>query len=241
MRPVVSIHFEDKMSRAHMIYDDQPIESGPTGTTKWPGRWNPDSLVKGKGAIIEGSYRDRGRHVVIDSAGQKHRFVVLHIEVTRAHRRQFDAAGKEIEPNFGLQHKVNTGYLNSSYRVEPRGESDALSFDQLAEMVGIPPFDTVKSKHAQCVVLWGEEKLLGDMEFDVLVSVRAKTRGDSALVETISQLDSVSKKSAGNYAGGEKTGASWTAKIMDMKAGRREMGAVPGEENEGVDEDEWGD
>jgi hypothetical protein len=224
-----------------MIYDDRPIESDPTGTTKWSGRWDPESLVKGKGVIIEGTYRDRGRHVIIDSSGQKHRFVILHVEVTRAHCRQFDAAGQEIEPNFGLQHKVNTGYLNSSYRVEPIGESDALTFDHLVEMVSIPPFDTLKSKHSRCVVLWGEEKLLGDMEFDVLASVRAKTRGDSALVETISQLDSVAKKSAGNYAGGEKTGASWTAKIMDMKAGSGDGGAMPGEENEGVDEDEWGD
>lgn len=224
-----------------MIYDDQPLESGPTGTTKWPQPWKSDSFVKGRGAIIEGLFRDNGRHVIVDSMGKKHRYILLHIEVNRAHRRQFDAAGKEIEPNFGLQHKVNTGYLNSSYKVEPRGQSDALSFDQLVEMIHTSPFDSVKAKHARCVVLWGEEKVLGDMEFEPLGSVRAKTRGDCPLVETISQLDSLAKKSAGNYAGGEKTGTSWTSKVMEVKGGSGEMGPVPGEENEGVDEDEWDD
>ena len=222
-----------------MIYDDKPIESSPTGTTKWPRPWTNDCVVKGKGAIIEGVYRERGRHVIIDSTGQKHRFVLLHIEVHRAHRRQFDDAGNEIEPNFGTQHKVNTGYLNSSYKVEPRGISDVLSFDQLDDIINVHPFDRVKRKAARCVVLWGEESTLVDMEFDVWASVRAKTRGDCALIESVSQLDSVVKKSAANYAGGETTGKSWTSKVMEVKGRREEAGPLPGEENEGVDEDEW--
>jgi len=44
------------------------------------------------------------------------RYVVLHIEISKALKRKFDSSsGKEIEPNYGKDKKVSTGYLMSSY------------------------------------------------------------------------------------------------------------------------------
>ena len=44
------------------------------------------------------------------------RYVVLHTEISKAFKRKFDAStGKEIEPNYGKDKKVSTGYLMSSY------------------------------------------------------------------------------------------------------------------------------
>jgi len=44
------------------------------------------------------------------------RYVVLHVEISKALKRKFDSSsGKEIEPNYGKDKKVSTGYLMSSY------------------------------------------------------------------------------------------------------------------------------
>ena len=41
---------------------------------------------------------------------------MLHIEISKALKRKFDSSsGKEIEPNYGKDKKVSTGYLMSSY------------------------------------------------------------------------------------------------------------------------------
>jgi len=41
---------------------------------------------------------------------------VLHVEISKALKRKFDlSSGKEIEPNYGKDKKVSTGYLMSSY------------------------------------------------------------------------------------------------------------------------------
>ena len=40
----------------------------------------------------------------------------MHIEMSKAFKRKFDASsGREIEPNYGKDKKVSTGYLMSSY------------------------------------------------------------------------------------------------------------------------------
>lgn len=41
---------------------------------------------------------------------------MLHIEISKALKRKFDSlTGKEIDPNYGKDKKVSTGYLMSSY------------------------------------------------------------------------------------------------------------------------------
>ena len=41
---------------------------------------------------------------------------MLHIEISKALKRKFDSlSGKEIDPNYGKDKKVSTGYLMSSY------------------------------------------------------------------------------------------------------------------------------
>ena len=41
---------------------------------------------------------------------------MLHIEISKALKRKFDSSSRmEIEPNYGKDKKVSTGYLMSSY------------------------------------------------------------------------------------------------------------------------------
>ena len=229
---------EKRMSRAHMLYDDKPLESGATTTSKWPSSWNDDVICKGNGVIIEGLYKEKGKHVIVDSSGRKHRFIVIHVEVAKSCKRQYDGSRKEIEPNFGMQQKVNTGYLMSSYKTKAKGETDVLDFKDLVEIIACEGLtDAVKAKHSRTIVLWGYEQVIESMEFDYGQSVRAKTRGDCPLIETITQLSSTEKKTAGNYAGGDAAGTSWTDKVMAVKStGSQEEAA-----GEGVDDDEWVD
>ena len=41
-----------------------------------------------------------------------------------------------------------------------------------------------------------------------------------------------------NYAGGEGVGGSWTDKVMTVKTTQDDK-PLPGQDNEGVDDDEW--
>ena len=77
-------------------------------------------------------------------------------------------------------------------------------------------------------------------------SVRARTRGNSPFVETITRLDVAASAAAAvcNYSGGEPVGASWTDRIMAVKksAGDGDKTRVPREdEGAGAADDEWDD
>ena len=54
-------------------------------------------------------------------------------------------------------------------------------------------------------------------------------------VESLTKLDTDQKLLASNYSGGDKTGQSWTDKVMNV----RETVPNTSQEVEGVAEDEW--
>ena len=42
-------HFKilaEKMSRAHMLYDNKPLESVAVTVRKWKSKWNPDEIFR---------------------------------------------------------------------------------------------------------------------------------------------------------------------------------------------------
>ncbi|KAI8487661.1 hypothetical protein Bbelb_346540 [Branchiostoma belcheri] len=221
------------------LYDNQPLMSIPVQTHQLTTVWNPSNYQKGAGVLVEGRIEGRSRHVIIDPSQTKFRYCVLHVHPTQAHRRKFDAAGKEVEPNFSDTWKVNTGYLHSSYKVEARGQTDRLTTEELEAVVMSAELDhlTQQVKRQGCLSFWVQEEELAGMELNTGDNVRLKTRGDGPFIYNVAQLDGATSQ-VSNFAGGNMVGASWTEKVMAVKRDQQEQ---RDEENQGVDEDEWDD
>ncbi|ELT93906.1 hypothetical protein CAPTEDRAFT_183258 [Capitella teleta] len=220
------------------IYSNDPLQNLPVVTYQWNGSWNPADFAKGKGVLLEGILKKKSRHVIDDNT-TKQRFCVLHLKVNRAHRRQYDSSGNEIEPNFSEKGKVRTGFLHSSYKTSAKGESDHLDEGQMkdamehAELMKV----TEKVKMPGTIAFWIEESQLTAVEINVNDSVRLRTRGDGPFIDTVAVL-TPEPGTVSNYTGGEEVGCSWTDKVMTFKS-QDEADRLPQEENEGVDEDEW--
>jgi hypothetical protein len=71
--------------------------------------------------------------------------------------------------------------------------------------------------------------------------IRLKTQTDTAIIESIALMDSMSKTTALNFVGGEAaSGEGWTDKLQ-RKGGGEAAEPIPGDELQGADDDEWGD
>ncbi|XP_031554087.1 arpin-like [Actinia tenebrosa] len=237
------------MSRAHMLYDNKPLEAIPVTAIQRESAWNPQQVfkfdssgAKNGGVLVEGDIQGRSRYSVRDksSGANKWCYVVIHVAVARATRRKFDSTGKEIEPNFGETKKVSTGYLMSSYKTCPVGESDKLSLSDVIKEVTVKELsDLTESKAAgykNCVSFWWDENELEKMELNVGNHVRLRTRGKGPYIDSLSKLNQ-QNSTVSNYSGGEKTGTSWTDKVMSHKGQESE----PQDQQEGVEDDEWDD
>ncbi|XP_057692432.1 arpin isoform X2 [Corythoichthys intestinalis] len=169
------------------------------------------------------------------------RYHVLYIKPRRIHRRKYDANGKEIEPNFSDTRKVNTGFLMSSYKVEAKGESDSLSEEQLSALIRKADLVKITDKHRSdgTWAFWYPECEMEKTELETETDIRLKTRGNSPFIFSLAKIEgrTVSKC---NFAGDEKTGASWTDKIMANKSGANNI-QKPCGEGEGSQDDEWND
>ncbi|XP_002741764.1 arpin-like [Saccoglossus kowalevskii] len=221
------------------FYDDRPLQPVPVINQTWSGRWTQEDWQSGIGILIEGNIRARSRHIITDSSKTKHRYYVLHMKVHHAHKRKFDSGGNEIEPNFSEKHKVSTGYLQSSYKVEAKGQSDRLSQPELNSLVTKP--ELIKLTEHQCppgcVSVWIEEKSLEKIELGDGDHIRVKTSGDGPFIASFAKIDFVNVNVC-NYAGGEAAGGSWTDKIMAVKA---EQETKDEEDGAGADDNEWDD
>lgn len=226
------------MSRAHMLYEDKPLLQEGVRTSKWPGRWEPHTLQKGTGVLMEGVFRKKVKHILQDSQGSKYRYVVLHVEFKHGCQRKYDVHGKEIEPNFGQTGIVRTGYLHSSYKTEAKGTPDVLDFKEVEARLRSPLSDFVAPGHAHTLCLWGEEGVYDHVEAEVGQTVRLKTKGDAPFIESLTKLETEQKAHSANYTGGEGAGQSWTDKVMGVK--QATPTSAP-KEPEGVDEEEWDD
>ncbi|XP_060553066.1 arpin-like [Ruditapes philippinarum] len=219
------------------IYDNQPLSNLPLVNINVSEEWNSRKHESGNGVLFEGCIQKRAHFQICDCKKTKVQYYIFYMKIARAHKRKFDNNGTEVEPNFSETKKVNTGYLNSSYKVEARGETDLLDISQTLNIINKPELTKHTDKYGSpdLAAVWLHEEKIGGLEFECGDQVRVKTKGDGPFVFSISKLDNVSS-SVSNYAGGESVGASWTDKIMDLKSN------VPtSKENEGVDEDEWDD
>lgn len=237
------------------IYHNDALSSLPVNQIDWQGTcWVAANYQKGPGTLVEGTVVNRSRHVITDRSKSKTRYLLLHVKVRRAHRRAFKdggggGGGVEVEPNYSDTQKVWTGYLHSSYKTTPKGQTDALGFKELAELVQPPELSGVVAEeryHRQqpgCLSFWLEEKQVEGVEVNDGDEVRLKTKGNGPFVESFVRLDAESGV-VSNYANRDNVGASWTDKVMAFKA-TKEDAAVAGDDqskaNEGAADDEWGD
>lgn len=59
--------------------------------------------------------------------------------------------------------------------------------------------------------------------------------------ESLGVLDTSTKATTLNFAGAEVTGEGWTEKLMRKGATTNTSEPIPGEELQGVDDEEWDD
>ena len=228
-----------------MLYDDQALQSGKTAQHRWPRDFNADDVFKTSpaqaGVLLEGVYRSHEAHLIDDKQRRQYRYRALHIEMTNAQRRRWDKFGQEIESNLVSSKKMNTGFLNSSYKKVESGGEDCLRYDDAVKVfqTGSEVDSWPGATHAHCVVLWWEEEHARSVEIDFGQKVRVRTRGEGPLIESLTVLDTDLKRAVGNYSGGERVGSSWTDKLMAAKS--KTEGPTESERNEGVDDDEWDD
>ncbi|XP_019858664.1 PREDICTED: arpin-like [Amphimedon queenslandica] len=227
------------MSRMHMIYDDTLLQQEGVKVSKWKSEWNSSQLQSGRGILLEGVFHKKTRHIIQDTSNKKYRFCVFHIEFDGACQRKFDAEGKEIEPNFGQTAKVKTGYLNSSYKTVAKGTPDTLSYAEVCERVHSDLVGFETASHSQSICFWGENESYDHVECSPGQRIRLKTRGDSLLIESFTKLDSDQRAHSSNYTGGEKTGQSWTDKVLGHKSTDEPSQGTGGGGGGEVDDDEW--
>lgn len=227
------------------IYDNKPLNSIPVENHSLSASWESITKSSGNGIVLEAIIDKRSRHVITDAANKKYRYVVFHVRPKFILKRKFNAQGDEVEPNFDLTQKVNTGYLHSSYKTEAKGTSDKISQAEADRLVSKPSLNTWTQKYCTFGALsfWIEEKELDPLEVEDGDKVRIKTKGDGPFIYSISKIE-VETKTISNAAGVEtQVGESWTDKIMGMKG--QDQLRQPEEsaktEGDGAEDDEWDD
>ncbi|XP_076463490.1 arpin-like [Babylonia areolata] len=225
------------------IYDDQKLQNLPLINRSWSSSWNTKTWTeKGDGVLVEGTVQNRHKVCITDSAGTKNRYYILLIKVSRAHKRQFDSSGQEMEPNFSQTTKVSTGFLNSSYKVEAKGKSDVLSEAALSSLVAVPELASLTKDlvSGDLLTLWLPEASAENMEIELGTAFRFKTQGNSPFICSMTRQEGQWTATA-NYAGGEQVGASWTDKIMAVKASSSSAPPAPSTGDDIIEDDEWDD
>lgn len=233
------------------LYDNRPLQNLPVKTINWSKIWNPTHYKSGNGVLLEGMLLGRSRFAITDKEKNKFRYIVLHITINRAHRRKYDSSGNEIEPNFNETKKVSTGFLNSSYKVTPKGQTDSICVSQVIPLVCKEELDalTILSQpmiqgNQTMISFWMEENSIDKVEIQDGDTIRIRTAGDSPFIESFTRLDiGMEPQTVGNYSGGEQVGDGWTDKIMQLKLTDTEESVTGGAsgvvEGMGADDDEW--
>ncbi|XP_072551489.1 arpin [Salminus brasiliensis] len=223
------------------IYDNASLQNKPVHNEKLSTAWDPALYQRGVGVIVEGTFVDVSRHAITDINSKKERYNVLYIKPSRIHCRKYDAKGNEIEPNFSETKKVNTGHLMSSYKLEAKGESDRLTDDQLRDIVNKKELMKMTEKHCptQAFAFWILESEMEKVDLESGQEMRLKTKGDGPFIFSFAKLDAGTVTKC-NFAGDEKTGASWTDKIMANKADTQ-SDEKPAAQGQGADDEEWDD
>ncbi|GFO07241.1 C15orf38-ap3s2 readthrough [Plakobranchus ocellatus] len=230
------------------MYDNKPLENLPVYVTKWNGTFDNDfaktaSSKNNPGVLCDGKIVSQARINInsSDPTASQARYYILFTSVERAHRRKYDDKGVEEEPNFSKTTKVSTGYLNSSYDVKAKGNTDRLAVDEVRALVNDSKINDMmkevvakESRKGDVVLLMKEEERLKvDLQENSLV--RLKTAGDSPLIESLIVRDDLTS-TVGNFAGDEKMGDSWLEKIVAAKAAKSAE-----EQPSEIADEEWDD
>ncbi|CAE1292421.1 Arpin [Acanthosepion pharaonis] len=242
------------------LYDNRPLQNLPVKTINWSKVWNPSHYKSGHGFLLEGTLLRRSRFAITDKDKNKFRYIVLHIIISKAHRRKYDSSGKEIEPNFGETKKVSTGFLNSSYKVAPKGQTDCMSASQVIPLICKEELDVLTilsqpmiEQNNSMVSFWMEESNVDKIEIQDGETIRMRTAGDCPFIESFTRIDpGLEPQTVGNYSGGDQVGDGWTYKIMQLKLsdtaeasaatdGNQSGSSGISSEGMGADEDEWDD
>nr|XP_010348004.2 arpin isoform X1 [Saimiri boliviensis boliviensis] len=229
------------VARMSRIYQEGALRNKAVQSARLPGAWDPAAHQGGNGVLLEGELMDVSRHSILDAHGRKERYYVLYIRPSHIHRRQFDAKGNEIEPNFSATRKVNTGFLLSSYKVEAKGDTDRLTPEALKQLVEKPELLAL-TEHLtpdHTVAFWMPESEMEAIELELGTGVRLKTRGDGPFLESLAKLEAGTVTKC-NFAGDRKTGASWTDNIMAQKCSDG-AAAETREQGDGAEDEEWDD
>ncbi|ESN98089.1 hypothetical protein HELRODRAFT_177326 [Helobdella robusta] len=201
------------------IYSNDPLTALPVKNIFYDQVWNESDWHQGSGVILEASVKSRLRFSLIDKNQQKIRYCAFVLLVRRAHRRVFDGK-KEIEPNFSATEKVRTGFLHSSYKVVPKGQSDFLTYDELVKIIQptnvLTVFGLDTNEKDSFINVFLEENDLEKLEISDKDEIRLKTKGNSPFLENLCKINALNS-ALSNYAGDDKIGASWTDKIMAVK------------------------
>eukprot|EP00730_Choanoeca_flexa_P014825 TRINITY_DN6623_c0_g1_i3.p1 TRINITY_DN6623_c0_g1~~TRINITY_DN6623_c0_g1_i3.p1 ORF type:complete len:236 (+),score=47.97 TRINITY_DN6623_c0_g1_i3:113-820(+) len=235
------------MSRAHMIYNDVALEGTDTRHVKWKTEFDyqREFCKSGNGYLVSGRLEAKpNRLIITDVKGQQTRLLVLQLQFEDAFQRQFNQSGVEVDVVQASSTKVRTGYLNSSYRTD-EARSDRVSADQVEHSIytnvtELVPTTRVQLRGNDLFTFIGLESVLQQLELIPGENYRLRTIKDSCFIESLASTAG-SVKTVTNFttAAGvdvRQEGASWTDKITTKSSE-----AAPGDELEGVDEDEWDD
>ncbi|XP_075431251.1 arpin isoform X2 [Ascaphus truei] len=222
------------------IYHDSVLQNKPVHDERVSAPWEPAAFQRGQGVILEGTLVDFSRHLITDTKGKKERWYILYLRPSKIHRRKFDNKGNEMEPDFSDTKKVNTGFLMSSYKVEPKGETDRISTEELKRMVNKLELVGLTERHAptDTVAFWLPEAEVVKTELELGEQLRVKTLGDGPFLFSIAKIDSGTATKC-NFAGDAQTGASWTDNIMAKKSQDCSSACGPRELGDGAEDDEW--
>ncbi|XP_065192079.1 arpin-like [Sycon ciliatum] len=235
------------MSRAHMLYDDKPLESGSTAQHHWQGTFTEETASKNDpsdqaphGVILEAAYQAHEKHYFDDAKKQRYRYWAVHLEFKSAARRTYDKFNQEVEPNLGKTKLQNSGFLNSSYKKVADGSPDTLSYSQVCQLIASKTdLDSwSRPRQANCFVLYLAEDSIKDTALEAGQCLRIRTKANGPFIESFALLDTVEKRAITNYSGGAATGKSWTDNLMAAKQSKA-ADQLPSESNEGVNDDEW--
>ncbi|XP_069840488.1 arpin [Dendropsophus ebraccatus] len=224
------------------IYHDNALQIKPVHDERLPGDWEPAVYQSGPGVLLEGALVDYSRHTVTDVKGKKERWYILYMRPNKIHCRKFDSKGNEIEPNFSDTKKVNTGYLQSSYKVEAKGETDRLQPEELKRLVNKEELMKISLKLTpkDCVAFWLPEAEMEKTELEFGEQLRLKTLGDGPFIFSLAKVDTGTVTKC-NFAGDAQTGASWTDNIMANKSRSAEPTSEARGQGDGAEDDEWDD
>lgn len=210
----------------------------------YQGSWTKSTWATGSGFLIEGKVVSKRRHTIKtgNDADLPTRLVAIQIEVIGdIMRREFDpTTGEELAPQISQNERHMKGYLHTFNKTDAKAlntQSVEAIQGYMVKMagVGLVSSELVKTiqKGRKTLELWGDQSNFLDLEIAEGDTIRAKTIGDSIVIESMTVVNQTSSKTFAS--GGNSLGNNWTAQIA-MNA---PSSSAPEEPRSKEDDAEW--